>query len=137
MIATVIEPFDPEEADFCEQSDDKFRLMKRMIQLLARWFASGAILILFASGPARSEDFFSWKPAGAGLAVSIVTHPGPVVYSTVRVELGRLNKDRLGFLQEVVRPSGDVGTFRLGPARTVLCASTVPRAVWPGLTAGL
>jgi len=51
--------------------------------------------------------------------------------------MARLNKDRLGFLQEVVRPSGDVGTFRLGPARTVLCASTVPRAVWPGLTAGL
>jgi Phosphodiester glycosidase len=90
MIATVIEPFDPEEADFCEQSDDKFRLMKRMIQLLARWCATGAIL--FASGSARSEDV-SWKQAGAGLAVSIVTYPGPVVYTTVRVELSRLNKD--------------------------------------------
>src|SRR5205085_5146249 len=34
--------------------------------------------------------------------------------------LGRLNKDRLGFLQEVVRQSGDVGTFRLGPIRAIL-----------------
>jgi cytochrome P450 len=34
--------------------------------------------------------------------------------------MARLNKDRLGFLQEVVRQSGDVGSFRLGPVRTIL-----------------
>src|SRR5438128_1060204 len=61
MIATVIEPFDSEEGDFCGQSKDGFRLMMRMIQLLARWFASGAILL--ASDSTRSAGF-SWKPAG-------------------------------------------------------------------------
>ena len=58
---------------------------------LARWFAT--VLALVATSHGVRGAAFSWTESGAGLAVSIVTNSGPVIYTAVRVELARLRKD--------------------------------------------
>src|SRR5436190_19071737 len=61
-----------------------------MMPVFARWSACAAILAI--SHCARSAEF-SWRESGAGLAVTIITNPGPVIFSVVRVELDHLNKE--------------------------------------------
>ncbi len=53
-----------------------------------RWLA--AILLVWL--PAWAEDFI-WRPSGPGVAMTIVTKPGPVIYSVVRVERERFGRE--------------------------------------------
>src|SRR3954466_231445 len=36
---------------------------------------------------------FSWNESVPGVAMTVLTNPGPVIYTAVRIELDRLNKD--------------------------------------------
>lgn len=59
-----------------------------MTPRLTRWLA--AILLVWL--PARAEDFV-WTPDGPGVAVTLVTNPGPVIYSVVRLDRERFDQE--------------------------------------------
>jgi len=68
----------------------QFRVITRMMRWLAQW--SGFGIVLFAGYFAEGVEF-SWNESVPGVAMTAVTNPGPVIYTVVRVDLGRLNKD--------------------------------------------
>jgi hypothetical protein len=55
-------------------------------------FAAWLLTALAAGSASRAEEFI-WLDSGPGVAVTRVTNEGPVLYTVVRIERSRLNKD--------------------------------------------
>jgi hypothetical protein len=51
------------------------------------------VLTVLVIGPASRAEEFIWQDGGAGVALTRVTNEGPVLYTVVRIDRDRLNKD--------------------------------------------